>query len=170
MTEKMIFLTQNHYITNNNWKLFDFLACYPSPTVDFDNMIHITAVMKTIGYREPKITLLKYKKNAVLDEYDYITNNTVDSRSNGSAYNKNPPITTFLFVPMQLFLLLSYNGQGCDDPVSRPVPRDGIRDGTGRVFSKGFLKKPVLSKLMKNSWKCPPEKIFLLIDSIKIFF
>ena len=36
--------------------------------------------------------------------------NTVDSRSNGSAYNKNPSLTTFLFVPMQLFLLLLYNG------------------------------------------------------------
>ena len=75
MTKKMIFLTQNHYITNNNWKLWDFLVCYLSLTVDFDNMIHITAFMKTIGYREPKITLLKYKKNAVFDEYDYITNN-----------------------------------------------------------------------------------------------
>jgi len=32
--------------------------------------------------------------------------NTVDSRSNGSAYNKNPSLTTFLFVPMELFLLL----------------------------------------------------------------
>ena len=30
------------------------------------------------------------------------------------------------------------HGQGCYDPVSRPVPRDGIRDGTGRVFSKHF--------------------------------
>ena len=35
---------------------------------------------------------------------------TVDSRSNGSAYNKNPSLTTFLFVPMDLFLLLLYNG------------------------------------------------------------
>ena len=31
---------------------------------------------------------------------------TVDSRSNGSAYNQNPPLTTFLFVPMQLFLII----------------------------------------------------------------
>ena len=40
-------------------------------------------------------------------------------------------------------------GQPWYDPVSCPVPRDGIRDGTGRVFSKGFLKKPV--KTHKNS-------------------
>ena len=32
-------------------------------------------------------------------------NNEVDSRSNGSAYNKNPSFTTLLFVPMELFLL-----------------------------------------------------------------
>ena len=31
---------------------------------------------------------------------------TVDSRSNGSAYNRNPSLTTFLFVPMEFFLLL----------------------------------------------------------------
>ena len=30
---------------------------------------------------------------------------TVDSRTNGSAYNKNPSLTTFSFVPMELFLL-----------------------------------------------------------------
>ena len=35
--------------------------------------------------------------------------NTVDSCSNGSAFNKNPFLTTF-FCPLQLFLLLSYNG------------------------------------------------------------
>ena len=34
--------------------------------------------------------------------------------------------------------------QGGYDPVSRPVPRDGIRYGTG--FFKPFLKKPVLQK------------------------
>ena len=31
---------------------------------------------------------------------------TVDSRSNSSAYNKNPSLTTFLFVPLEVFLLL----------------------------------------------------------------
>ena len=31
---------------------------------------------------------------------------TVDSRSNGSAYNKNPSLTTFFFVPMEFFLLI----------------------------------------------------------------
>ena len=40
--------------------------------------------------------------------------NTADSlshsRSNGSAYNKNPSLTIFSFVPMQLFLLFLYNG------------------------------------------------------------
>ena len=35
---------------------------------------------------------------------------TVDSHFNGYAYNKNPSLTIFLFVPMQLFLLFSYNG------------------------------------------------------------
>ena len=50
--------------------------------------------------------------------------------------------------------------QGCYDPVSRPVPRDGIRDGTGRVFSKGFLKKPVIQKIFKNY-----EKLFLKFSS-----
>ena len=35
---------------------------------------------------------------------------TVDSCSNGSAYNKNPSLTTFFFVPMEIFLLLLYNG------------------------------------------------------------
>ena len=96
--QKMMSLTQNHYITNNNWNLLDFLAGYVSlyvslstclpvslclrdsvyislsmsmclyismsqclrvalstclsmcPTVDFDNMIHITTFMKIIGY------------------------------------------------------------------------------------------------------------------------
>ena len=52
-----------HYIANNDWNLWDFLACYLSQTMDF-YMVHINAWkrMKTIGYRKPKITLLKYKK------------------------------------------------------------------------------------------------------------
>ena len=46
---------------------------------------------------------------------------------------------------------LVYWLQGCYDPVSRPVPQDGIRDGTGRVFSKHFWKKPVLQKFLDAS-------------------
>ena len=42
--------------------------------MDFDNIIHIIAFMKTIGYREPKITFLKCQKN---DKYDYISNNNL---------------------------------------------------------------------------------------------
>ena len=35
---------------------------------------------------------------------------SVDSRSNGSAYNKNLTLTTFLYIPLGCFSLFLYNG------------------------------------------------------------
>ena len=49
---KIMFLIQNHYIINNNWKLRDFLAWYLSPTVNFDNIAPLSACIKIIGLGE----------------------------------------------------------------------------------------------------------------------
>ena len=46
LPKKWLFLTQNHHITIANWKLWDFMACYLSPTMDVANRIHITAFIK----------------------------------------------------------------------------------------------------------------------------
>ena len=53
----------------------------------------------------------------------------------------NMKLFTKFVLPLVFQSGMNYS-QGCYDPVSRPVPRDGIRDGTG--FFKAFLKKPVL--------------------------
>ena len=40
------FFDKNDYKTNSEWKLQLTLGWYLSPTIDFDNMIHITAFLK----------------------------------------------------------------------------------------------------------------------------
>ena len=47
-----------------------------------------------------------------------------------------------------------------DGTIPCPVPSRGTGSGTGRVFSKGFLKKPVIQKIFKNY-----EKLFLKFSS-----
>ena len=45
------FFDKNDYKTNSEWKLQLTLGWYLSPTIDFDNMIHITAFLKPIYLR-----------------------------------------------------------------------------------------------------------------------
>ena len=45
------FFDKNNYKTNSEWKLQLTLGWYLSPTIDFDNMIHITAFLKPIYLR-----------------------------------------------------------------------------------------------------------------------
>ena len=45
------FFDKNDYKTNSEWKLQLILGWYLSPTIDFDNMIHITAFLKPIYLR-----------------------------------------------------------------------------------------------------------------------
>ena len=53
-----------------------------------------------------------------------------------------------------------YHAVSSDGTIPCPVPSRGTGSGTGRVFSKGFLKKPVIQKIFKNY-----EKLFLKFSS-----
>ncbi len=68
-----MFLTQNHYIINNNWKLRDFLAWYLSPTVNFDNMVPISYLYKNHWpWRKSRCHPLSFKKMYFLQKLEIL--------------------------------------------------------------------------------------------------
>ena len=65
------FFGKNDYKTNSEWKLQLTLGWYLSPTIDFDNMIHITAFLKTICLRGTPKWPPKMLENDIFDKSDY---------------------------------------------------------------------------------------------------
>ena len=125
-----------------NSKLWPILAGYLIPTLHFDNMIHITALMKTVRLRGPH----KLPKTDVIDPEHYIANNDWNLWDFLACYLSQTMDIYMVHINAFMKTSLAFSSQGWEKTRFFEKTRDPRGFSKNMGFSLGFFKARDFSK------------------------